>query len=86
MGIIEGLHSEGTGKIQYAVGCPLANHFRLSLHKRPSIEKEEVMKAVPYTLTIGSLMYAMVCTRSDIEYAVGVVIRFLANPQKTTEQ
>jgi len=44
------------------------------------------MKAVPYTLTIGSLMYAMVCMRSNIGYAVGVVIRFLANDKKTTEQ
>nr|VDC93362.1 unnamed protein product [Brassica rapa] len=29
-----------------------------------------------------SLMYAMVCTRPDIAYAVGVVSRFLANPGK----
>ncbi|GKA88607.1 retrovirus-related pol polyprotein from transposon TNT 1-94 [Tanacetum coccineum] len=29
---------------------------------------------------IGSVMYAMVCTRLDIAYAVGVVSRFMSNP------
>ena len=31
------------------------------------------------TLTVGSLMYAMVCTRPDIKYAVRVVIWFMRN-------
>ena len=34
------------------------------------------MRKVPYVSTIGSLMYAMVCTRPDIANAVGVVSRF----------
>ena len=38
------------------------------------------MRRVPYTSTVGILMYAMVCTRLDIAYAVGVVSRFLSNP------
>lgn len=37
------------------------------------------MKKVPYASAVGSLMYAMVCTRPDIAHAVGVVIRFLSN-------
>ena len=35
---------------------------------------------VPYQSAMGSLMYAMVCTRPDIAYAVGVVSRFMTNP------
>nr|GEZ65984.1 retrovirus-related Pol polyprotein from transposon TNT 1-94 [Tanacetum cinerariifolium] len=31
---------------------------------------------------VGSLMYAMVCTRPDLAHAVGVVSRFLSNPGK----
>ena len=31
------------------------------------------MTKVAYTLAVESLMYAMVCTRPDIKYAVGVV-------------
>ena len=31
---------------------------------------------------MGSLIYAMVCTRPDIAHSVGVVSRFLSNPGK----
>lgn len=40
------------------------------------------MKYTPYTLAVGSLMYVMVCTRSDIGHIVGVISRFLSNPTK----
>src|SRR5215813_9394474 len=35
---------------------------------------------IPYASTVGSLMYAILCTRSDICFAVGVVSRFQSNP------
>ena len=38
------------------------------------------MRHVPYASAVGSLMYAMLCTRPDICYAVGVVSRFQSNP------
>ena len=38
------------------------------------------MSRVPYASAVGSLMYAMVCTRPDIAHAVGVVSHFLSNP------
>ena len=37
------------------------------------------MSRVLYSSTIGSLMYAMVCTRPDIAHAVGVVRRYMNN-------
>jgi hypothetical protein len=40
------------------------------------------MSKVPYSSTIGILMYAMVCTRPDIAHAVGVVSRYMNNPGK----
>ena len=40
------------------------------------------MPKVPYALTSGSLMYAMVCTRPSIAQAVGVVSRFMNNLRK----
>ena len=33
------------------------------------------MAKVPYSSVVGSLMYAMICTRLDIAYALGVVSR-----------
>ncbi|KAL2231740.1 UNVERIFIED_CONTAM: Retrovirus-related Pol polyprotein from transposon TNT 1-94 [Sesamum indicum] len=38
------------------------------------------MRVTPYASAIGSLMYAMICTRPDIAHAVGVVSRFMSNP------
>jgi hypothetical protein len=40
------------------------------------------MSRVPYSSTIGSLIYAMVCTRPYIAHAMGVVSRYMKNPRK----
>jgi len=40
------------------------------------------MSKVPYASAVGSLMYAMVCTRPDIAFVAGVVARFMADPGK----
>jgi hypothetical protein len=45
-------------------------------------EEIQYMSRVPYSSTIGSLMYLMVCTRPDIAHAVGVVRRYMNNPGK----
>nr|KYP77046.1 Retrovirus-related Pol polyprotein from transposon TNT 1-94 [Cajanus cajan] len=64
-----------------AVSTPLAAHFKLSVKQCPSNEAEKIiMSRVPYASAVGSLMYAMVCTRPDIAHAVGTVSRFLSNP------
>nr|XP_048336953.1 secreted RxLR effector protein 161-like [Ziziphus jujuba var. spinosa] len=38
------------------------------------------MSKKPDALAVGSLMYAMLCTRPDICYAVGVVSQYQSNP------
>ena len=64
-----------------ALSTSLAMHFKLSKTGCPSSDAEkEDMRKVPYALAVGSLICAMVCTRHDISYAVGVVSRFLSNP------
>jgi hypothetical protein len=40
------------------------------------------MSRIPYTNAIGSLMYAMVCTRLDISHVVSMVSIYMANPGK----
>ncbi|PKI41932.1 hypothetical protein CRG98_037682 [Punica granatum] len=40
------------------------------------------MEKTPYASAVGSIMYAMVCTRPDIAYAVGVVSKYMSNPGK----
>jgi hypothetical protein len=38
------------------------------------------MSNVPYASAVGSLMYAQVCTRPDLSFAVSVLGRYLSNP------
>ncbi|PHU03459.1 Indole-3-acetaldehyde oxidase [Capsicum chinense] len=40
------------------------------------------MALVPYASAVGSRMYAIVCTKPDIAYVVGVVSRYMENPGK----
>jgi len=40
------------------------------------------MSRVPYASAVGSLMYAMVCTRSDLAYTVSTISWFMSNPGK----
>ncbi|KAH9804147.1 hypothetical protein KPL71_002018 [Citrus sinensis] len=66
-----------------AVSTPLGTHFKLSKQQEPSDDAEtEYMKKIPYSSVVGSIMYAMVCSRPDIAYGVGVVSRFMGNPGK----
>lgn len=66
-----------------SVSTPLDDHFKLSSSMCPKTDEEkEHMKRVPYSSAIGSLMYAMTCTRLDIAQAVAVVSRFMSNPVK----
>ena len=49
------------------VSTPLCSHFKLSKEQSPKTKEErDHMSKVPYVSAIGSLIYAMVCTRPDI--------------------
>ncbi|PKI40164.1 hypothetical protein CRG98_039447 [Punica granatum] len=52
--------------------------FKAMSPKTP--EEREEMAQVPYASAIGSLMYAMLCTRPDIAYAVSVTSEYQSNP------
>nr|AAT44257.1 putative polyprotein [Oryza sativa Japonica Group] len=65
------------------VSTPLAAHFRLSSDLCPQSDYDiEYMSRVPYLSVVGSLMYAMVCSRLDLSHALSVVSRYMANPGK----
>ena len=62
------------------VSIPLAAHFKIAVEMCPRNDEEVyAMSQVPYSSVVGSLMYAMVCTRSDIAHAMGVVSRYMSN-------
>ena len=61
--------------------APIMKGDKLSLNQCPKNDLEnESMKNIPYASVVGSLMYAQVCTRPDIAYAVGVLGRYQSNP------
>src|SRR5581483_8660829 len=68
-----------------SVNAPFASHFKLSSKLSPSTQADVAyMARVPYSSAVGSLMYAMICTRPDLTYAVSMVSRYMAKPGKRT--
>ncbi|KAK8584146.1 hypothetical protein V6N12_068394 [Hibiscus sabdariffa] len=60
---------------------PLRHGISLSKEMYPSTSQErERMSRVPYASAIGLIMYAMICTRPDLSYALSMTSRYQANP------
>ena len=60
---------------------PFRHGIHLSKSMSPQTDEERLkMSRVPYASAVGSLMYAMLCTRPDIAYAVSVTSRYQSNP------
>ena len=62
-------------------GVPMTKGTVLSKSQAPSEDHEKKrMEAIPYASAIGSIMYAMVCTRPDVSYALSMTSRYQQNP------
>ncbi|XP_043703078.1 secreted RxLR effector protein 161-like [Telopea speciosissima] len=60
--------------------APISKGEKLNKGQCPRNDVERnSMKDKPYASAVGSLMYAQVCTRPDIAFAVGVLGRFQSN-------
>jgi hypothetical protein len=57
-------------------GVPFTNEQCPKTH-----QEEELRRVFPYTSNVGSLMYAMLCIRIDICFAVGMVSIYQLNPR-----
>jgi len=61
----------------------LAAHFKLSFKSCPQFEDNiGKMSNVSYSSAVGSLMYAMICTRPTLSYVVSVRSRYMHNSYK----
>ncbi|TYJ96575.1 gag/pol protein [Cucumis melo var. makuwa] len=72
-------------KRDQADGCQDSLFERYGIHlskeQCPKTPQEvEDMSNIPYAYVVRSLMYAMLCTRPDICYSVGIVSRYQSNP------
>ena len=63
--------------VHFSLGKPLSSNQRPKTHTE--IER---MRGIPYASVVGSLMYAMLCTRPDICFVVGMVSRYQSNPDE----
>ncbi|KAF3684847.1 Alpha-crystallin domain-containing protein 22.3 [Capsicum annuum] len=62
------------------VSTLLVAHFKLSATlSRKTNDECDYMSLVSHSSAIGSLMYAMVCSRPDLSYAISAVSRYMAN-------
>ncbi|CAH1448978.1 unnamed protein product [Lactuca virosa] len=62
---------------------PIQSNAKLSKTQSSSIEVEITeMSRVPYASAVGSIMYAMTCTRPDVSFALSIVSRYQGNPGK----
>ncbi|KAK8555331.1 hypothetical protein V6N12_009479 [Hibiscus sabdariffa] len=62
---------------------PMTQSISLSKEMCPSTSQErERMSQIPYASAIGSIMYAMICTRPDLSYALSMTSRYQANPSE----
>ncbi|KAI3703981.1 hypothetical protein L1987_74182 [Smallanthus sonchifolius] len=62
-------------------GVPMTKGTVLNKSQFPSTDIEtKDMEAIPNASTIGSIMYAMLCTRPDVSYALSMTIRFQQSP------
>lgn len=65
------------------VSIHLSVYFRLSKFLEPINDAHiEYMKKIPYARAVGSIIYAIICSRSNVAHGVGVVSRLIGNPGK----
>ena len=61
---------------------PVLQGVKLSKTQCPTTaEDREKMKGVPYASAIGSIMYAMLCTRPDVCLAISLAGRYQSNQE-----
>ena len=60
---------------------PTAHGITLSKEHCPQTDAElDSMSEVPYASAISSIMYAMICTRPDVSFALSVTSRYQSDP------
>ena len=72
-----GMQNSKKGFISFRLRKPLLGNQ----HPKTPAEIERT-RGIPYASIVGSLIYAMLCTRPDIYFVVGMVSRYQSDPGK----
>jgi hypothetical protein len=63
------------------VSTPMEANIQFSLDQSPSTTNQLArMKGVPYSEVVGSVLWAVVVSRPDAAYAIGILAQFIQNP------
>ena len=63
---------------------PIQHGIRLSKTQCPvSANERSRMELIPYASAVGSIMYAMPCTRPDVSYALSATSRYQSDPDES---
>ena len=63
---------------------PMCQGISLSKTQCPTMKDErDRMSKIPYASAIGSIMYVMLCTRSDVSYALSMTSRYQSDPDES---
>lgn len=66
-----------------SMDIPTTRGETLSLEICPMTRREKVdMSRVLFSSVVGSLIYVMMCTRSDIYYVIGLISRYQSNSRR----
>ena len=69
--------------ITHHASLQIDHEITLSKKDYPTTSQErERMSRILYASTVGSIMYAMTCTRPDVAYSLGVVSRYQSDPDE----
>ena len=63
---------------------PMCHGISLSKIQCPKMQDErDRMSKISYTFAIGSIMYVMLCTRSDVSYALSMTSKYQLDPDES---
>ena len=63
---------------------PMSHCITLRKSQCPNTKDErERMSKIPYASAIGSIMYAMLCTRPDVSYSLSITSRYQSDPSES---
>ena len=63
---------------------PMSHGIRLSKTQGlVTADERSLMEMIPYASAMGSIMYAMICTRPDVSYALSVTSIYQSDPGKS---
>ena len=63
---------------------PMLHGISLSKTQCPMTQDErDHMSKIPYASAIGSIMYAILCTRPDVSYALSIMSRYQSDPSES---